>query len=52
MTDWVVAQALDRVVVRVLENALQTSGPNDHTLVSAPRCKSFAVPENGESVWK
>ena len=44
MGDGVVGQSLDRVIVAVLENALQLVGPDDHTLVRSPAGEPLAVP--------
>ena len=44
MRDGIVSQALDCVVVRVLEDALQLGRPDDDTLVGAARCEPLPVP--------
>jgi hypothetical protein len=44
MRNRIVCQTLDRVVVRVLEDALQLGRPDDDALVGAAGRKSLAVP--------
>eukprot|EP00965_Chrysotila_dentata_P168907 5577418-Pleurochrysis_carterae.AAC.1 len=45
LRDWVVRERLDRVVVRVLQDALGLGRPDDDGLVGAARGEALAVPE-------
>ena len=50
MRDWIVSQALDSVIMRVLQNAFQFVGPNDNAFVCTTWSKPFAIPSIGNAI--
>ena len=50
MSDGVVRQRLDRVIVRIFEDSLQFVGPDDHTLVRASTREPLPIPSIGHAV--
>ena len=52
MGDWVVGEGLDCVIVTVLEDALQLTGPYNDTLVCSPAGESLAVPGVVDTIYR
>ena len=50
MADGIVAQALDRIVVRILEDPFQTRRPDDDALVGTARSEALAISGVGHAI--